>query len=250
MKTDKIIKVVLLLLSGLYIVLQAIDLEVEATILGAVILIMLMVLYVGWTPHKSRLFFLFLLSFTIAQVISYFYISGLTPRVFEGEIDFIYYSGNLFYMLSYIFLIIKMIRQLNFRKVFKELAIPILILVILDVFCVTLITKTTEGVFSNYEYALEYAYNALVMILLSLALVNYMYRNNNKSVLFLIGTIFIFFSEIIQLAYFYVLSDNTLRFVYSFFLVVAFSFFYVQSQYPVTEPIPVYTDEPLEEALD
>jgi hypothetical protein len=48
--------------------------------------------------------------------------------------------------------------------------------------------------------------------------------------LFLIGTIFIVFSEIIQLAYFYVLESNDLSATYATFLVMAFLFFYLQSQ--------------------
>jgi hypothetical protein len=84
------------------------------------------------------------------------------------------------------------------------------------------------------------------MILLSVALINYMYRNDNKSMLFLIASIFIVFSEIIQLAYYYILPDNNLSFVYSLFFIIAMLFFYLQSQQEFTGPIPEYADEELE----
>jgi cbb3-type cytochrome oxidase subunit 3 len=84
------------------------------------------------------------------------------------------------------------------------------------------------------------------MVLLSVALINYMYRNDTKSMMFLMGSICIVFSEIIQLAYFYVMDDKMLGFIYSFFLVVAFIFFYLQSQLEFTGPEPEYSDEQLE----
>ena len=60
--------------------------------------------------------------------------------------------------------------------------------------------------------------------------------------LFLLGSICVVFSEIIQLAYYYILNDKNLGFIYSFFLVVAFIFFYLQSQINHTGPQPSYLD--------
>ncbi|WP_296385933.1 hypothetical protein [Winogradskyella sp.] len=169
------------------------------------------------------------------------------PQIEYGEPDYYYYGANLLYIVSYMFLIFKILRGLDLKAVFSELSIPILILVVLDVFCVSIVSATTENVFSFYEYALEYGYNAVIMILLSVTLINYMYRNDNKSMLFLVGAICIVFSEIIQLSYYYILENNNdLGFIYSFFLVVAFVFLYLQSQLEFTGPEPEYTDEQLE----
>lgn len=244
MYVKKILKVVLLLLSGFFILFRGLALDIKGAALSAVLLILLTWLYVGWTKHKSKLFLLFLLLFTLAQLINF--VGWLAPELEEGKIDYFYYATNTFYILSYAVLIVKMLRQLNFKKVFKELTIPIVILVVLDIFCVTLISDTVNSL-SYYEYILEYTYNAVIMILLSFALINYMYRNNKKSMLFFLGSIFIVFSEIIQLAYYYILSDDNLAYVYSSFLVVAFIFYYMQSQHVVTEPIPAYVDELMKE---
>lgn len=248
MLVNKIIKLVLLLLGGIYIFLQGYAFEQEGAIVSLIILILLTWLYVGWTKHKSKFFFFFLMTFTIAQILSV--LAWYMPEIEKGQIDYLYYLTNVLYIVAYVFLIVKMIKQLNFKTVFSEFTIPILVLIVLDVFCVSLISGTTEGAFSYSQNVLEYTYNAVVMALLSIALINYMYRNNNKSMLFLIGCIFMTFSEIIQLAYFYILNDNdnNLGFVYSLLLVVAFIFFYLQSQLKVTEPIQMYSDEqePLE----
>ncbi|WP_299111109.1 hypothetical protein [uncultured Winogradskyella sp.] len=244
MLVNKIFKVVLLLLGGIYILLQGFAKEVEAAVLSAVILLLLTWFYSNKSVYRSKFFTSFLVVFTIAQVLSA--IAWFTPKIMENETDYLYYITNILFVISYVLLIIKTISQLNLKVVFSELTVPIIVLIVLDVFCVSLISGTTEGSFSYYQNILEYTYNAVVMALLSFALVDYMYRNNSKSMLFLLGTIFMAFSEIIQLAYFYILSDDSLSFVYAFFLVMAFFFLYAQSQYKVTEPIAAYEDEPLE----
>ena len=239
---SKIIKVLLLLLGGVFIVFQGMAFQLEGAAVSAGILVLLTILYCGWTTNKSIYFFWFLVFYTIGHILSYSAWYG--PELYEGDIDYFYYIANILFILSYMFLILKILTQLNFKAVFSQLAIPIFILIVLDIFCVSLVTATTENVLSIYEYSLEYTYNAVVMTLLSIALINYMYRNDTKSMMFLMGSICIVFSEIIQLAYFYVMEDKMLGFIYSFFLVVAFIFFYLQSQSEFTGPDePFYSDE-------
>ncbi|MBF8151416.1 hypothetical protein ITJ86_16030 [Winogradskyella sp. F6397] len=245
MLVNKILKVVLLLLGASYIILQGFALEQEGDIVSATAFVLLTWLYLGWTKHKSKLFSLFLVVFTTAQILGL--LGWYREELPEGQIDYLYYIANTFSIVSYALLIIKMCIYLKLKTVLSQLTVPIIILIVLDIFCVTLISSTTEGAFTFYEYALEFTYNAVVMILLSVALINYMYRNNYKSMLFLLGSIFIAFSEIIQLAYYYILYDDAnLGYIYSSFLVVAFIFYYLQSQHKVSEPTPTYTDDPLD----
>jgi len=245
MLVNKILKVVLLLLGGTFITLQSFAYEVEGSTVSSLMLILLTVLYCRWTKNKSNLFFWFLVVFTVAEVIGG--ISYHVSEIPEGEVNYYYYGSNILYMLAYAMLIVKIIKGLDLRKVFKEHSVPVLILVVLGVFCVSVVSATTENVLSVYENYLEFTYNTVIMVLLSVALINYMYRNDNKSMLFLIGSIFIFFSETIQLAYYYILlEDNNLGFIYSFFLVVAVLFYYLQSQLEFTGPEPEFNDETLE----
>ncbi len=241
MLVNKILKGVLLLLGVTFIALQSLVYEIEGDAVSALMMILLIWLYCKSTEKPSQLFFWFLLIVTATQIIGF--ISWFTPEVRIGEIDYFYYLGNILHIISYIFLIIKILKQLPLKAVFSEFTTTIIILIVLDVFCVSILSGTTENVLSYYENTLEYVYNSVLMILLSFALINYMYRNDNKSMLFLIGSILIVFSEIIQLAYFYILYDNSLGFVYSLFLVAAFLFFYIQSQLEFSEPIPAYNDE-------
>ncbi len=245
MLVNRILKVVLLLLGVIFVILQGLAFEVEGAAVSAAMLVLLTVLYCKWTENKTKYFFWFIVTFTFANVLSY--ASYYVIEMREGETDYFYYGTNLLYILAYVFLIIGILRGLELKKVFSELSIPILILIILDIFCVYIVSGTTENILEVYEYALEFLYNAVVMMLLSVSLINYMYRNDNKSMLFLLGSICIVFSEIIQLAYYYILlDDSTLGFTYSFFLVIAFLFFYLQSQVEFTGPEPEYIDEQLE----
>ncbi|NRD21144.1 hypothetical protein HNV08_13885 [Winogradskyella eckloniae] len=243
MLINRIIKIALLLFGGVYVLLQGLALEIEGAFLGAVLLSILTVLYIGWTKHKSKFFISFLVTFTLGQILGA--ISWHLPETKPNDINYLYFITNALYILAYVLLILKTIKQLNLRTVFSELTIPILVLVVLDIFCVTLISNTTIDVLTTSQYILEYVYNGVIMALLSIALIDYMYRNNSKSMLFLLATIFITFSEIIQLAYFYILNDENLGFVYALFLIVAFFFFYIQSQYKVTDPVADYIEESL-----
>jgi len=240
MLVNKILKVLLLLLGGIFIILQGFAYELQGAAVSALLLVLLTILYCGWTVQKSRFFFWFLVTFTFGHLLSYS--SWYGPFIEEGQVDYYYYIANILFIISYLFLIVKVLLSIDFNKAFKELTIPILILFVLDVFCVIIVTDATEGKLSGYEYVLEFVYNGVIMALLSVALIDYLYRNDNKSMLFLLGSICVVFSEIIQLAYYYILDDKNLGFIYSFFLVVAFVFFYLQSQLKYTGPQPTYLD--------
>ena len=240
MLANKILKVLLLLLGGIFIILQGLAYEVQGAAISALMLVLLTILYCGWTADKSRHFFWFLVIFSIGHILSY--TGWFMPLLEVDQLDIHYYGANILFISAYLFLIVKILSTIDINKVFKELSIPIIILLILDVFCVVIVTDATENSLSTYEYVLEFVYNGVIMALLSVALIDYMYRNDNKSMLFLLGSICVVFSEIIQLAYYYILDDKNLGFIYSFFLVVAFIFFYLQSQLKYTGPQPTYFD--------
>jgi hypothetical protein len=119
---------------------------------------------------------------------------------------------------------------MNFKETVKKFPIHLIILLALDVFCVITVTDTTKSILSTAEYTLEFSYNAVIMLLLTITLINYIYREDKKSMNLLIGSIFIVFSEVIQLAYFYISAINILNVICSLFLVIAFIFFYLQSR--------------------
>ena len=127
--------------------------------------------------------------------------------------------------------------SMNIRKAFFKFPIQNCLLAILGLFFVYFVSDTTKHEFVAFDFFLELFYNAVVMLLMALALINYMYKDDKKSMNLLLGAICIMFSEIIQLAYFYIADFNLLNVLCSLFLVFAFLFFYFQSRLEYREDI-------------
>ncbi|RIA10017.1 hypothetical protein OE09_1864 [Flavobacteriaceae bacterium MAR_2010_72] len=245
MKTKSILVTSLVILSLVFIGLQVLKQEVYASGARALILLLLTVFCCYEGKVKKGYFFLFLVAFSLAEVLN-FVAWFVTPEVRES-IDYFYYIGNGLYILSYIFLIIHVLKSIDVRDVISKFPVHIIILIILDVFCVTVVTGTTKNTLSISEYSLEFIYNAVIMSLLTIAVINYIYKDDKKAMNLLVGSIFIVFSEIIQLAYFYVIDINVLNVLCSLFLVVAFLFLYLHARLPDLKPEEILEDpEPVE----
>ncbi|MFS4481508.1 hypothetical protein ACKGJY_00700 [Hyunsoonleella sp. 2307UL5-6] len=146
--------------------------------------------------------------------------------------DFEYYFTNGLYILAYVFLIIKIIGHLKFSTVLKHFKVYSVVLIALN----TYLLYTLHSVISPHlvipsDYFLELIYNFVVLVLLSLALLNYFYRDNKKALYLFLGTLFIVFSEVFLIANIYVYVDNILlNFIGTTFAVIAFYFIYQQSK--------------------
>jgi len=228
MQVRKILIATLIILSVSFLGLQILQFETQASALRALLLIGLTAFYYLTIKEKKHFFYLFLLAFTLAEILNF--TSLFVSFVSENGTDYSYYLTNALYILSYLFLITKVLSDMNLKEVVRRFPIHILVLLVLDVFCVIIVTDTTKGLLSNEEYTLEFLYNTVIMLLLTVTLINYIYREDKKSMNLLIGSIFIVFSEVIQLAYFYISAINILNVICSFFLVMAFIFFYLQSR--------------------
>jgi TRAP-type C4-dicarboxylate transport system permease small subunit len=67
------------------------------------------------------------------------------------------------------------------------------------------------------------------MLLLTVTLINYINRDSKKAMNLLLGSLCIVFSEVMQVAYFYVSDKNIINVTYSVLLIFAFCFFYIQA---------------------
>lgn len=228
MSIQKLLIAVLIVLSVVFMGFQIYELEVEAAGIRALMLILLTALYYIRVKNRRLFFFLFLITFAIAEILNF--IGWLVPIVPIDDLDYMYFIGNSLYILSYSFLIVRILSSMNLLEIVRKLPFHLLILIVLDVFCVIVVTNTAMDRLNYYEYLVELVYNSVIMILLTVALINYILKNDKKAINLLIGSIFIFFSEIIQLAYFYVSNINLLNVFCSLFLVLAFVFFYLQSR--------------------
>lgn len=179
---------------------------------------------------KNSFFFSFLLIYSIGEFISVLYYFIPFPLYIE---NILYFFGNSLYIVAYIFLMLEIVRSMNFSEVISRFAVHLIILLGLNIYCIVLVSDVTikSGFLANiYEHILEVAYNITVMILLTVALINYLYRDSKKAMNLLIGTLCIAFSEVIQVAYFYVSEIYILSLVYSILLVIAFLCIYIQNR--------------------
>ncbi|MGJ8593698.1 MAG: hypothetical protein ACSHXF_14195 [Aquaticitalea sp.] len=207
------------------------DKEIEAAGVRMAMVLMLTWLYSIKVRSKQLFFFLFLITFSLGQIFAFS--SYFVEIDYNNSIDYFYYIGNSLFILSYIFLTIRVLKDLNITHVLKRFWIHLVILLILDIFCVVILSDFTIKILTDFEFSLEVFYNMIIMTLLTIAMINYMSKNTQKSMNLLLGAIFIFFSEVIQMTYFYVSEINILNVICSLFLVLAFLFFYLQARTPL-----------------
>jgi len=224
----KILERLLISLSVVYIGLQFMQLEFQAAAVRTASMILLTTLYVKKIEKKQNLFYGFLILFTLGDIfdlMSWGYSVYINPQ-FQKPF---YFVGNFIYISAYVALISRIILDMNLLKAIKKFPLQTLLLIILSVFCVYSVSEATQNELTIAEYIMEVVYNTVIIFLMCLALINYMYFDDKKSILLLIGSIFVVFYEVIQLAYYYVADYRTLNLFCSLFFVMAFTFFYLQS---------------------
>jgi hypothetical protein len=80
------------------------------------------------------------------------------------------------------------------------------------------------------DYYLEFIYNIVVLLLLSIALLNYFYKDNKKSLYLFLGALCLVFSEVMDIAYIYVDQRCFLNFLATTLALGGFYFLYQQSK--------------------
>jgi hypothetical protein len=227
---SKILGVILILLSIVFLGLQAAGREFDAFGVKAAAMSLLVILYLVRIEKKNILFLLFLVTYAIADIYNYLTFSIYVPESINYDLH--YLVCNALYGVAYLFLIFRIFSLMNIKKTLSRLPFQVALLFALGTFVVYMITDLSNPeVMLDYEYEVEILYNILIMFLVCLSLINYMYNDTRKSMNMLIGSICIIFSEVFQIAYYYITTyDVVISFAYSFFLIGAFACFYCQSK--------------------
>lgn len=187
-------------------------------------------IYLIFSKRKNIFFLLFILSYSISDLLGLIIPNIPDNKVINlNEID--YYVGNLLFMLSYVFLVIKISQSLSLFYVFRNFKIHLLVLTILNIYLVYVLQVIlSPNLEVPNDYYLEITYNIIMLLLLSVALLNYFYKDDKKSLYLFIGALCIVFSEVMQVAYFYITERSLLNFISTTLTLIAFYFFYQQSQ--------------------
>ena len=228
MRINKILLAMLLALVAIYFGFIVFRQDVLTDYVRPFILPLVLAIYCSNGCDKRTPFFWFLALYAIGEIISIAYYYSEFEILVE---DILYYACNTLYILAYIFLTIEVIRNIDLSNIIKRFAVHLLILLALDIYCVILVTEvaiSSGQLVSVFDYVVEFIYNVVIMALLTITLINYLHRDTKKAMNLLIGALCIVFSEVMQVAYYYVSELGILFIAYNLLLILAFYFFYIQ----------------------
>ncbi|MDO5981195.1 hypothetical protein [Flavivirga spongiicola] len=204
--------------------------EAIALCLDCMIVPLIALIYVIFAERKNTFFLLFIICYSVSDLMGV--IIPYVPSSKEIDLNQIdYFVGNILFILAYVFLVVKIGKSLSLIYVFRNFKIHLVVLTILNVYLVYVLQVILSPSISMLnEYYLEMIYNIVMLLLLSVALLNYFYRDNKKSLYLFIGALCIVFSEVMQVAYFYIAERSLLNFISTTLTLIAFYFFYQQSK--------------------
>lgn len=227
MNKSKVLVSFVLLLCMLFMVFQYNENYSMADVTRALIVPSITLLYLVGNRDKSMYFTLFLVIFSISDIVSLF--GYYFPKNFN------YYFCNSLYIIAYIALSYEIILSIDFKYICKHFIGHLFVLFILNIYSnYVLFGIEQESLYmTGLELSFEIAYNVFTLLLLSVSLLNYFYRDDKKALVLFLGTLCIVVSEVIQIAYYYipeVEDDSVLSTTYSLLLIAAFYFYYSQTK--------------------
>jgi hypothetical protein len=203
--------------------------------LESLIIPFITIIYLLFVQDKSRLFLLFLVFYSISDLfgmitenVLYYNVSSEEGVIFH---EYQYYIGSSLYILAYFFLFIKISNSLSISHILRNFKIHLLVLSILNIYLVYVLQIIVKPrVEFKYECNVELVYNIVMVSVLSAALLNYIYRDNKKSLYLFFGSLFLIFSEVIDVAYIYISQKSLLSILGTSLALGGFYFFYQQSK--------------------
>lgn len=229
MQKSKLILGIVIMLTITFLGLQIFKQSTAASFVRPAIIPLLTIAYLLKFKDISSFFFLFLFSFSLSEIVG-----TLGYFAYDNVIidNFQYYTGNILYIMAYLFLILEIYKHLNIRKLIKQFPMHLLVLFVLDIYCIVLVSKisiTSGYMIYNIEFIIEVIYNSAIMLLLTIAVINYLSNDSNKSMSLLIAALCMLFAEVLQVAFYYVEYVPVLEIVSNMLLIIAFVLFYIQS---------------------
>ncbi len=200
----------------------------------ALIVPLFTVLYFVNSKKLSHYFMIFLICYSISDLIS---IYGFNKR-WEGE----YYIGNCLYIVAYLAFSYEILLSISKDHILKYFKAHLVVLGIVNVYANIVLIKFQSDYVSSLDYILELFYNISTIVLVSVSLLNYFYRDDKKALILFLGSLSIAVSEVIQIAYYYLMDasdSNVLNVSYSLFLILGFYFYYVQSKLEYEEVLVI-----------
>ena len=179
-------------------------------------------LYYGLTKEHNHFFGFFLIGFSIVEMLKI---------VFNGNELIGVYGANYLIIATYLSLIIFLVKDWEIKKIFKDFKLPMIVLVVFNVYIIyalnEMILEDPKVETSSLEFVTNVIYNVFIQLVLSLALIHYLYHQTKQSLLLFLASVCIVFSEMVQVAYLFISSEQILEIIYSMLMGLGFYFLYV-----------------------
>lgn len=216
-KSRVLVGLVLLVYLG-FVVFQFTSNIYRADALDSLLLPLITFIYLSRGRRPNLFFVIFLLCYSVADLM--FFIADRIPYLYY------YFIGNGLYTLAYIALLIGILKLISFSRIIKHFKLHLIVLLGLNIYIayVLQITMNPYMAMTN-EYVIEITYNISMLLVLTFSLLNYLSRDNKKSLFMFLGSLSIVFSEVISVAYLYVAQQNLLNFLSTSLTLLAVYFY-------------------------
>ncbi|WP_298238888.1 hypothetical protein [uncultured Algibacter sp.] len=228
MSISKILVGFIILLCMFFAVFEFSDMSWLAVFSRGLIVPSITALFIINYKPKSCCFVLFLVLFSVAELLS---ISDILPFIAKNiPYSFLYYACNGLYAMAYSVLFYTIIKSLNFKIVVRNFFVHLLVLGFLNGYLLYVLFKIMSPYLAVVgEIVIESTYTIAILLVLSASLINFLYKDSQKSLLMFLGSLCVVFSEVIQIAYLYISSKILLDIFYTMLMVIAFYLFYKQA---------------------
>ena len=211
--------------------------------LGLVFLVSEVFVYDKTTEYSRALFFPAIFTFYIVkkQVLNFFFASFLffyaiaeTTFFYEHLTTNSYYVAVAAYILSYSSIFIFIISKMEKGVLLKRFKFHLIILFVFGTYVLIALDRMLKFNYDDMrslDYILETTYNAILILVLSFSFLNYLYHDTKKALILFLACIFIVFSELVQVAYYFMVKQYGLNIIYSIFLIIGFTFMFLFINY-------------------
>jgi hypothetical protein len=196
-------------------------------LLELLIVPLITIVYLIKIKEKSILFTLFLVTYSISDLINLID----QDRLYE----LIYFTCNCLYILSYLFLLFEILKTIKFKTILKKFSTHFVVLLLLNLYIIFVMATIINPIDFETSYLgsvriIEHLYNFVLLSLLSMSFLNYLLHEDTKSLLMFCGCLAITFSELLLIGYYYLSEQmEALGFVSTLLNVCAFILFYFQA---------------------
>lgn len=185
------------------------------------------IIYLWNARPKTINFTLFMVFYSLGDLV---WLSGI-----EGLYDLFYYITNGLFILAYVFLLIEIFKNINFKRVLTAHRLEFFVLILLFIYMMYVLIKIVKPAtyVTDWKLAvqtLELTYNSIVLLLLTTSVLYYIQDATKKNLVFFVGCTLLVFSELVLIGYYFMVDDIRLSYISITLYVFGFLLLYYQTQ--------------------